>query len=137
MTALRWLLDLSDWVHLPISVAVWVVTAGLFYRWWADIEPDGEAAAWLMSLAVGFLAGLLWPWLLCFGVPIALGLGGIWASAMLVAYPPRRRRLPQAHEHWTDSLPADLPLERIVELAEQRARDPQPTRPDPAWKGWH
>lgn len=135
MTALDWLLDLSDWITMPISVAVWVVTAGLTYRW--SDPPRGEPAAahWFFALFVGFLFGLMWPWLLVFGMPLALALGAIWGLAMLVAHPPRRRRLPPT-VHWTDSLPADIPMERVIELAEQRAQDPQPTRPDPAWTPW-
>jgi hypothetical protein len=133
VSLLRWLLDdVSWWVKGPISLAVWVLAAAGFYRY---IDPPRHKAieVWLTALFVGAVAALLWPWALIFGVPLTLGLGGIWALAMLVAHPPRRR-LPPPTTHWTDALPADTPIERVVELAEQKATERQ--RPSPSVRTW-
>jgi hypothetical protein len=126
MTALDWILGLSDWVHLGLSVAVWVVTAGVVIRWW-ESGVNGEPArgeAWFFALGVGCLAGLMWPWLLCFGLPVALGLGGVWGLAWLVAHPPAlptRRRPPSVEVHWADALPPDATLDQVIAEAERRA----------------
>jgi hypothetical protein len=134
MMWLRWLLDLSGWIYLPLSVTIWIITAGLVIRALdrTDVPVGGED--WFVALFVGFLTGLAWPWLLCFGVPLTLALGGIWGLAALVAHPPRRRRELPPKRHWTDALPADTSFERIVELAEQRATERQ--RPNPSVPEW-
>jgi len=125
MTALRWIIGLNDWVQLGVSVAVWVVTAGLIIRAWeSDPRRTTAGEAWFVALFGGFLAGLTWPFLLCFGVPAALGLGGIWGLAFLVAHPPTlRARRRAAGPHWADALPPDLTLDQIVKEAERRAME--------------
>ncbi len=135
MTLLRWLLDPPTWFLLAVGVVVWVVVAGLVIRW---VEADSrkrdlgpiDGADWFIALFAGLIAGAIWWVLLVFVLPAAIGIWLVWRAATLVAHPPRRRRLPPPTVHWTDALPADTPMERVVELAERKATERQ--RPDPS-----
>jgi len=84
MNPLTWpqgLYDLDGWIPVVVGVIVAAAVTAVTYRCWVafllDPAPD-EERPWLQCLAVGAYAGLCWPWLLCFGVPIALGFLWWW-----------------------------------------------------------